>query len=29
MKLLKRRTLQASVLVLAGLVAGCSYLPES
>ena len=29
MKLLKRRTLQASALVLAGLVAGCSYLPES
>ena len=29
MKLLKRRTLQASVLVLAGLMAGCSYLPES
>ncbi len=29
MKLLKRRTLQASALVLASLVAGCSYLPES
>ena len=29
MKLLKRRTLQASALVLASRVAGCSYLPES
>ncbi len=29
MKLLTRRSLQATVLVLAGLAAGCSYLPES
>lgn len=29
MKLLTRRSLQTSVLVLVGLVAGCSYLPES